>query len=346
MTSNIQPKQHILTHQLALLTNYDSKDESHRLSIYINWLHDLDIAWFLPDLETYREYLLNHYLGRDGKPLSPTSAKAHLSTIRARYRSILRSNKIRDYFYTNTSNDLLPSDRKALVDEALERIQNAIDPENSVVKTFIKQDIHDDAHVRLTKQQVVDILSQPNQMTLIGKRDLAVLALLLCTGIREAELCALDVADLTKTFGGELSLYIRYGKGAKERLVPYGRLIWGLKITQQWLNTANIESGAVFRGFYRGGKRIRPTHLTVRAINQILDKYPVIIDNKLRKIAPHDLRRTYARQLYESNMDILAIRDNLGHVDSRTTLKYIGTMDISQRKPKDIYSISDSEFYP
>lgn len=343
MTSNIQIQQHILTAQLALLTNYDSKDELHRLSVYINWMQEFDIVWFSPDLETYREHLLNHYHGRDSKPLSPASVKAHLSTIRSRYKSILRSNKIRDHFYNNTPSDLTPSDRKSLVDEILERIRNAIDPKNSVVKTYKKQDIYDDAHIRLTKQQVADLISQPNRNTLIGTRDLAILALLLCTGIREAELCGLDVSDLTRTFGGELSLHVRYGKGAKERLVPYGDLIWGLNLTQEWLSVAKIESGSVFRGFYRGGKRIRSTRLTVRAINQILDKYPVMVDNKLRKVAPHDIRRTYARQLYESNMDVLAIRDNLGHVDSRTTLKYIGTMDISQRKPQDIYSIPNIE---
>ena len=343
MTSDIQSQLNPLTSELALLSNYDSKDESHRLSTYINWMQESSIAWFAPDLETYREYLLNHYQGRDEKSLSPISVKAHLSTIRSRYKSILRNNKIRDYFYNNTSSDLLPSDRKALVDEVLERIRNAIDPENSVVKTTTKQDIHDDAHIRLTKQQVSELLSQPDTDTLIGKRDLAILALLLCTGIREAELCSLEVTDLTKTFGGELSLYVRHGKGSKERLIPYGHLVWGLKLTQEWLNSANIKSGSVFRGFYRGGKRTRPTPLTVRAINQILNKYLITADNKPRKIAPHDIRRTYARQLYESDMDILAIRDNLGHVDSRTTLKYIGTMDISQRRPADIYSISDDQ---
>jgi site-specific recombinase XerD len=340
MASNIQPK-NTLTSELALLSNYDSKDESHRLRNYISWMDQSAVNWFSPDLTTYREYLLNHYLGRNGKPLSPNSVKAHLSTIRSRYKSILRSNKIRDYFFNNTPNELSPSDRKALVDEILERIRNAIDPDNSPVKTVARQDIYDDAHIRLTKQQVSELISQPNTGTLIGKRDLAILALLLCTGIREAELCALDIKDLTKTFGGELSLHVRHGKGSKERLIPYGHLIWGLNLTQQWINSANITSDSVFRGFYRGGKRLRPTRLTVRAINQILDKYPVNVNDSLCKIAPHDIRRTYARQLYESNMDILAIRDNLGHVDSRTTLKYIGTMNVNQRKPKDIYSLSD-----
>jgi integrase len=63
-----------------------------------------------------------------------------------------------------------------------------------------------------------------------------------------------------------------------------------------------------------------------------------MIDGELRKVNPHDLRRTYARRLYEAGMDLLAIRDNLGHADSRTTLKYIGTMDIDRRKPPTVYT--------
>lgn len=329
--------------QKVLLTAYDTKDESHRLTTFIRWLESNEFTWFSPDLETYREYLLNHYLGRDSVPLSPSSVKAHLSTIRSRYKSVLRSNKVRDYFYSNTPDNYLPSDRKAMVDEIYERIRNAIDPENSKVKTTTQQDIHDEFHIRLTIPQTIELLQQPIRSKLMGQRDLAIIALLLCTGIREAELCALNVEDLTKCYGGTPSLHVRHGKGAKERLIPYGQLTWGLTLTQQWLDQAGITTDSVFRGFYKGGKRIRPTRLTVRAINQILDKYPIMIGGELRKIAPHDLRRTYARQLYESGMDILAIRDNLGHADSRTTLKYIGTMDVETRTPKNIYSYSDIE---
>lgn len=330
-----------LSPQIALLTNYDSKDESHRLTTYINWMHENHIKWYQPDLETYRDYLLKAYDGRDGSTLSSTSVKAHLSTIRSRYRSILRNNNIRDFFFSKTPNELPPSDRKAMVDEIYERMRNAIDPENAPVTVITKQDVYDEAHIRLNPTQVQELLRQVDTNRLIGIRDFAILALLLCTGIREAELCALEIDDLNKTLAGETALHVRRGKGSKERLIPYGDLLWGYTATKRWLEAAGIQSGAVFRGFYRGGKRIRPTPLTVRAINQILDKYPILLDGELRKVAPHDLRRTYARQLYESGMDILAIRDNLGHADSRTTLKYIGTMDVKARKPGQIYAQRD-----
>lgn len=342
MNNKLQPRNN-LSPQIALLTKYDSKDESHRLATYIDWLQENDVNWYLPDLEAYREYLLREYTGRDNTALSSTSVKAHLSTVRGRYKSMLRNNKLRDYFFSQTPDNLSPSDKKAMVDEIYERIRNAIDPENSQVNIITRQDVHDEFHLRLTKQQVQELLKQPDQSRLIGQRDFALLALLLCTGIREAELCALQVIDLSKSLASEPALHIRHGKGAKERLVPYGSLIWGLQAVQKWLSSANITEGAVFRGFYRGGKRTRPTPLTVRAVNQILEKYPIHIAGEATKVHPHDLRRTYARQLYESGMDLLAIRDNLGHVDSRTTLKYIGTMDVEARKPKQIYSLSDLE---
>lgn len=327
--------------QTLLLSSSDTKDESHRLRLYIDWMTENNLAWYAPDLETYRDYLLRIYSGRDDQPLHPVSVKSHLSTIRGRYKAILRKNSTRDYLYDLVQSDLSASDKKAFVDEMIERIKNAIDPENSSVKLVSRQDIDDETHLRLTKQQVSHLLAQPDKSSLIGKRDLALLALMLCTGIREAELCALDVNDLYRKFGGEPALLIRQGKGAKQRLIPYGNLIWGLNIVESWLASADISTGAVFYGFFRGGKRIRPDQLTVRAVNQILDKYPIVIDGQLRKVAPHDLRRTYARQLYESGMDLLAIRDNLGHADSRTTLKYIGTMDVTARMPEDVYDLKD-----
>jgi site-specific recombinase XerD len=171
----------------------------------------------------------------------------------------------------------------------------------------------------------------------MGLRDTVVLALMLCTGIREAELCALEVRDLRQRLGGQLALHVRHGKGRKERLIPYGDLDWVLVLIDVWLNKAEITGGPMLRGIYKGGKRVRKTALTVRAINQILDRYPIMIDGQLTAVNPHDLRRTYARQLYEARMDLLAIRDNLGHVDSRTTLEYIGSLDVEQRKPPALY---------
>jgi len=321
-----------------LLADTLEKDEHHRIATYARWLDDAGVIWLQPNLAKYRDFLLNDYRGRDGKPLSPNSVKAHLSSIRGRYKALLRDNDTRDRLYNMTPTDASPSDRKALVDEVLKRLSNAIDPGTAPVKVVTRQDVSDDEHLRLTSSQASQLMTLPGTTTLPGLRDTVVIALMLCTGIREAELCALNVPDLRQRLGGSLALHVRHGKGAKERLIPYGELEWCLAIVDRWLENAGIEDGPILRGLYKGGKTVRTTRLTVRAINQILDRYPVMIDGDLRKVHPHDLRRTYARRLYEAGMDLLAIRDNLGHADSRTTLKYIGTMDIDRRKPPTVYT--------
>jgi site-specific recombinase XerD len=58
------------------------------------------------------------------------------------------------------------------------------------------------------------------------------MALMFCTGVRAAELLALDVDDLQVMFGSTLALRIKSGKGSKQRLIPYGAQDWGLTLTQ------------------------------------------------------------------------------------------------------------------
>jgi site-specific recombinase XerD len=324
--------------KIMLVPDDAIKDDKHRLGLFVNWLDTTNQSWSAPDLAAYRDWLLHTYSGRGGAPLSPTSVRTHLSTIRGRYEAILRGNDLRDKLYQFTQTATSAANKKAFVDEAITRLQNAIHADNAPVEVVTRQDRPDDEHLRLSTAQANALIAAPKVDSLIGLRDTAMIALMLCTGIREAELCALDVHDLRKRLGGELALHIRRGKGAKERLIPYGSLEWVLAILDVWLKAAGIENGAVFRGVYKGEKgSIRSTRLTVRAINQMLERYPIMIDGTLRVVNPHDLRRTYARRLYEGGVDVLAIRDNLGHADSKTTLNYIGTMSVDARKPPAIY---------
>lgn len=316
------------------------KDQKHRLGRYVTWMNQSGRTWHSPDLVAYREYLLDEYTTSDDELLNANSVKAHLSTIRGRYQAVLRDNRTRDALYDLTPTDASPSDRKAFVDEIVKRIENAIDPINTEVKTITHQDRADEEHIRLTTEEAAALLHAPGIENTIAVRDTAIISMMLCTGVREAELCNLKIPDLSKTLGGEPALHIRRGKGAKERLVPYGELIWVLDIVDQWLSLADIKEGFVFRGMYKGGKRARSTKINVRTINKILDRYPIEISGQLKRVNPHDLRRTYARRLYEAGVDLLAIRDNLGHSDTKTTLRYIGTMDVEKRNPPKLYNFN------
>ena len=319
---------------LALMPANPSKDTKYRIGKFTTWLAENGGKLFDPDIAAYRDFLLSLY--------ARATASAHLSTIRAAYRRILRDNDLRSVLYEKaiqTMGDQAHSaDLKAFVDEAFIRLNNELDPDKARVKTEIHQDRPDAAQIRLTKEQAELLLAAPGVSSLPGLRDTAIIALMLCTGLREAELCGLDVSDLRQTLGGELALSVRLGKGSKSRLIPYGDLSWCLVIVDKWLERAGISEGPVFRGIHNGGRKLRSGRLTTRAVQYILSDYRLAINGKPISVKPHDLRRTYARRMYDSGIDLLSIQQNLGHADSKTTLKYIGTLSAEKRRAPAMYS--------
>jgi len=257
---------------------------------------------------------------------------------------LLKDDRTRDALFDLAAAELAragqadtPANRYAMVSELETRLRNALDPDRSKVDTVTKQDRIDSEHgLRLTREQASALIASPGLDTLIGLRDTALIALTLCTGLREAELCALEVKDLRATVNGELCCHVRLGKGRKSRGVFYGAGVWVLAIMDAWLEAAHIREGPVFRSFYKGG-RLRPGRLTTRSVQQIVTGYKVMVDGKLTTPRPHDLRRTYARRCYDEAMDLVAIQQNLGHADLQTTLKYIGVLDAEKRRPPTLY---------
>jgi site-specific recombinase XerD len=160
---------------------------------------------------------------------------------------------------------------------------------------------------------------------------------MLATGIREQELCSLVVSDLYETLGEQPALLVREGKGAKQRLIPYGDMIGARAIVERWLRAAGISEGVVFRGFYQGKRALRHTGLDVRSVQRILERYPIAMNGKTSYARPHDLRRTYARRLFDAGVESVAIQQNLGHSDLKTTLGYIGSLDVDRRKPPSVF---------
>jgi site-specific recombinase XerD len=250
---------------------------------------------------------------------------------------MMESNAFRDYLYSLTPSTA-PADQKAFVDEVERRLQIAIAPNNSRVKTTVLQDESDTDHIRLTNQQASTLLNAPGVSTLKGLRDTAFIAVMLCTGLRVFEVVNLKVDDLAHHMGGELVLCVRQGKGNKQRLVPYGDLDWCFALVRVWMQHAGITDGAVFRSFWKGSKRVRDTAITTRSIERVLAQYPVTIDGELRTLEPHDLRRTYARLMYEADVKPIAIKQNLGHASLTTTLRYIGELKANQRRAPSMYT--------
>lgn len=312
---------------LILLPEDSNKDKRHRLRKFVGWLNATDSHWAMPDLRRYRNYLL-----RSG--LSPESAAVHLSSVRSRYRELLLDRRL---FYTLVPAQSSFAEQKALVDELIARLEAAVDPRSAPLRTKQRQDRPDADNLRLSQAAAREMLNQPDTTTLSGIRDRALIALLLCTGIREAELCSLVVHDLEQRLDGQLALHVRAGKGMKERLIPYGSLRWCLPIVRRWLSRSGVVSGPVFRGL-RKGDNVRKTALNERSVQKILARYPVWIDGQPVIVRPHDCRRTYARWLYDAGVKIDAIRQNMGHESIQMTFRYIGSPDVEDRLPPPVFT--------
>jgi site-specific recombinase XerD len=333
----------------VLIPQDAGKHRRSKLGKLTAWLEDTGRSWHDPDLTAYRDHLL-------AQGHAPSYVRGLLSTARAEYRRLIHNNDLRDALEVTARAALEekgdpygPADVEALVNRKLARLRNATDPEASSLtgadRPTEAQDEPDEKHRRLTKAQADALLAAPGVDTLRGLRDTALIALMLCTGVREAEAVGLEVRDLRQHLGGELALHVREGKGRKARLIPYGDLDWVLVILDAWLAAAGIESGPVFRGFYQGYTTIRDGALSTRAVGYILQEYPIVIDGEPVTVTPHDLRRTYARRLFAAGVDPVAIKQNLGHASLETTLGYIGTLDAQRRRAPAIYSFDVGGLY-
>lgn len=346
MNNPPQNEHHLVTSGTELsLENYISetseisrKNELSRIRQFENWLAAHGSHLLQANLSAYLAYLVGKERG-----LSATSANAHLNSIRGRYRRMMRSDEYRHELAkivaqaAERGEVIITSvaDQIALMNELERKIEHRIFGDDIRAKQVRKQDVSDEEKgIRLTESQARLLLQMPNVREMRGLRDTAMIALMLCTGVREHELVALHVDDLRQHYEGHLALRVKHGKGAKQRLIVYGNLSWCLNYVDMWLQRAGIASGAVFRGFWGTSDKIRPQGMNVRQIQRILSQYPLNINGDLIRIKPHDLRRTYARIQFDSGMEPEALQQNMGHASYDTTLGYIGNLDADKRASK------------
>lgn len=312
-----------------------NKDALSRARLYVAYLDQNNLHWYRPDLAKYAAFLKE-------RGLVPSSIEAHLSSIRRQYRRVIKD---RDGFYSFVGPEFAAaSDRKAVVDEMIVRIENAIDPEAVKISVTTIQDRTDTQHVRLTVQEASALMLEPvrvyGRRSFRAARDTALLAIMLCTGIREAEVAALVVSDLRQRVEGELGLLIQHGKGNKQRFIPYGELTVGLELCEQWLRMADVRGpdAAVFWSFYgRDHDQLRG-RLSTRRIGDLVRSYAIWRDGEYITVAPHDLRRTYARRQYDAGMGLNELRLNMGHTTLEMTAHYVGDTNIRDRRNRAVFS--------
>jgi len=147
-----------------------------------------------------------------------------------------------------------------------------------------------------------------------GVRDAAILAMLIATGMRRAELCALRTSDVDLQ-SGKLRVI---GKGDKER-TAYLRN-GALRYLRDWLAVRGDEPGPIFCRINKAGRIFPEGALSTTAMHKIIKKRAA--EAGLRDITPHDFRRTYAGELLDAGQDIATVAALLGHASVETTARY------------------------
>lgn len=196
--------------------------------------------------------------------------------------------------------------------------------------------IHDKAIVRLDADEVAMLLDYiehcGDQLTGQKKvyyektkeRDLALITLLLGTGIRVSECVGLDIEDVD--FKNNAIKVTR--KGGNEMFVYFGNEVeQALKKYLEVRNGITPVGGHEHALFYSTQRK----RLGVQAIENIVKKYAREITTT-KKITPHKLRSTYGTSLYQETGDIYLVADVLGHKDVNTTKKHYAAIDDERRR--------------
>ncbi|MFA9376038.1 MAG: tyrosine-type recombinase/integrase [Lachnotalea sp.] len=253
------------------------------------------------DIEEYLDYL--KYYTKDGKE--------HTNNERGKMRKLAALRSFYNYFF-----------KKELIEK-----------NPALLVTMPK--IHDKNIVRLDVDEVASLLDEVEQGTSLTKkqqqfhvktklRDLAMLTLLLGTGIRVSECVGLDINDVDFKNGG-IKIH---RKGGTEVVIYFGdeveiALLDYLEVRQHTIAEEGSQN-ALFLSLQN--KRIG-----VRSVENLVKKYSKLV-TQLKNITPHKLRSTYGTSLYRETGDIYLVADVLGHKDVNTTRKHYAAIEDERRR--------------
>ena len=181
--------------------------------------------------------------------------------------------------------------------------------------------------VYLNETEVEQLLNAPDTSTPEGLRDRAMIEFLYATGVRVTELVTLALRDINT----DLQCVRIHGKGAKDRLIPYGDL------ADHWLrlyldNARNTLLGSCHSKCAFVTRR--GNGMTRQAFWKNLKQY-ALKAGITRELSPHKLRHTFATHLLNHGADLRAVQELLGHSDISTTQIYT---HVSRERLKKIFA--------
>lgn len=181
----------------------------------------------------------------------------------------------------------------------------------------------------LNLEQIEKLLLAPNTKAQIGLRDKAILEALFSTGLRIAELVALNKEQFTNIKDKkDLELGI-IGKGNAPRTVYFSER--ALSWIKKYLETRRDKEKALFI-HYRAKKDIE-NRLTSRSIERIVKKYAILAGVPIFT-TPHTIRHSYATDLLTQGVDLRTIQEFLGHRNIVTTQIYT---HVTNKRLRDVH---------
>lgn len=190
----------------------------------------------------------------------------------------------------------------------------------------------------LTRQQAERLINAPDVTTLKGKRDRAILALMIGCGLRRNEVAELTF-DHIQMREARWIIVDMLGKHGRVRSVPMPT--FAKAAIDLWSTAAGLSSGRVFRGVNKGDN-LTGVSLDPQGVWRVVEKYRDDVDAP--QLAPHDLRRTFAKLAHKGRAALEQIQLSLGHASIQTTERYLGVRQDLTDAPCDHLGLRLSAF--
>lgn len=277
---------------------------------------DMDIKYIsLMDLDTLKAIDFERFLDYLSSYQTPNKTCQNKESAKSRKFSAIRS--LFRYLYTHDMIKQNVTDKVAMPKLREKAILRLDDQEVN--------DIFDNFEVdKLFYSENMDNYNTNNTKI----RDIAIITLLLSTGIRVSECVGINMSDLDL----ENLKFNVMRKGEKASILYFSE------------ETATaIQNYIVFRSNHLKKKKIdvnsisalflslQNKRISVRAVENIVKKYSTLV-SPLKNISPHKLRSTYGTALYRSTKDIYVVAEVLGHKDINTTKKHYAALDEDIKK--------------
>jgi len=283
------------------LSSKTQENYSRYLQKFLLWLKNTKKESLLPheltadDIWAYRLYL-SRFQNRKGHPLKRVTQTYYLIALRA----------ILSYF-TAKDVESLPADKIQL-------------PKATTAEKTVKF---------LNLEQIEKLLLAPDIKDISGLRDRAILESLFSTGLRIAELVALNREQFANTKDKkDLELGI-IGKGSYPRTVYFSER--ALSWLKKYLAIREDKNKALF--IHYRSREGAESRLTARSIERIVKKYAIMAGVPI-STTPHTLRHSYATDLLSQGVDLRTIQEFLGHRNIVTTQIYT---HVTNKRLRDVH---------